>query len=475
MTPYRHWFCNYTPYRVPIRLANNRVIYSQGVGNIVFRPIIDNKVARDVQITRVLHVPALRNNLLAVLYLTRNKGFDVHISSTKMKFFRNDDILFTATINSENIGYLDGSTVNSKESVHIASTLPLDLTLWHRQLAHHNYAGIKKMINEQLIDGLTLDSSIKPDPVCEPCLSGKMHANPFPSSEHRATELLELVHSDLHYVGTTSHSGYKYWITFIDDLSRYKYVVPLRRKSDAFGAFKSFKAYAENHTGRTIKVFRNNKGSEYMSNEFLRFLKDNGIVVQHTCRNRPQQNGVSECVNRTFNKGITTMMAESKVAKKFWAECLIALVHVLNCCDTSALVGATPFEMWHKRKPNVSYLRVWGCVAYVHIQKDKRSSLGPHMEKCIFIGYPEGYKGWRFYNPITRKVIISERAEFDERYTYNGTSFKLPQLELEMNEGIMEPSTGHINPGSIGIDVNTNNNNTEIAPPVEIPLIQPEQ
>ena len=46
------------------------------------------------------------------------------------------------------------------------------------------------------------------------------------------------------------------------------------------------------------------------------------------------------------------------------------------------------------------------------------------MEKCIFIGYPEGYKGWKFYNPVTKKVIISERADFDERYTYEGTLIK---------------------------------------------------
>ena len=64
----------------------------------------------------------------------------------------------------------------------------------------------------------------------------------------------------------------------------------------------------------------------------------------------------------------------------------------------------------------MSHLRVWGCLAYVHVQKDKRESFGSHMEKCIFVGYPAGYKGWQFYNPITKKFIISERAEFDERY-----------------------------------------------------------
>src|ERR1700691_4211277 len=42
------------------------------------------------------------------------------------------------------------------------------------------------------------------------------------------------------------------------------------------------------------------------------------------------------------------------------------------------------------------------------------------MKKCVFIGYPKGYKGWKFYNPKTKKVIISERADFDERYNYEG-------------------------------------------------------
>src|SRR5277367_4314992 len=55
-------------------------------------------------------------------------------------------------------------------------------------------------------------------------------------------------------------------------------------------------------------------------------------------------------------------------------------------------------------------------VAYVHIQKDKRKGIGSHMEKCIFVGYPDGYKGWMFSNPTTKRTIISERAEFDERY-----------------------------------------------------------
>ena len=96
------------------------------------------------------------------------------------------------------------------------------------------------------------------------------------------------------------------------------------------------------------------------------------------------------------------------------------------------------------KKPMVDHLRVWGCIAYVHIQRDKREHLGLHMEKCIFIGYPDGIKGWKFYNPETRKVIISERADFDERYTYG-----LPAPKILYQNRVQEPNVNTYTPGPI--------------------------
>ena len=183
MTPHQNWIRDYVPYRVPIRLADHRVIYSAGVGHVKFRPVVDGREIRDVVFTRVLHVPALRNNLLAVLYLTKYKNIDVHISRNKMDFLDHKTLLFRASISDDDVGYLDGSTVDIMENVHLASTLPLDLSLWHKRLGHHNYDDIKLMISKNMVDGLILDSKAQPDPICEPCLAGKMHAYPFSSSD----------------------------------------------------------------------------------------------------------------------------------------------------------------------------------------------------------------------------------------------------------------------------------------------------
>jgi len=68
------------------------------------------------------------------------------------------------------------------------------------------------------------------------------------------------------------------------------------------------------------------------------------------------------------------------------------------------------------RKPDVAPFCIWGCLTYVHVQKDKRTSLGSYMQKCVFIGYPSGYKGWKFYDLASRRTIISERADCDERH-----------------------------------------------------------
>jgi hypothetical protein len=76
---------------------------------------------------------------------------------------------------------------------------------------------------------------------------------------------------------------------------------------------------------------------------------------------------VAECANRTMDEGITAMLAESGLSKMFWDNALAAFVHVGNCCPTSAVPDVTPYELWHGHKPDVSNLRVWGCLAYVHV------------------------------------------------------------------------------------------------------------
>ena len=425
MTPNRHWIRGLTPYRVPIRLADNRVIYSEGIGSIIFRPIINGRLGHDIEITRVLYVPLLKNNLLAVLYLTSEQGFNVHITNSTMNFSRAGEVLFTATINKDRVGYLNGATLDVEEKLSLASTVPRNLDLWHRRLAHHNLAGVTEMFNKGLVDGMAIDSNEKPDPICEPCLAGKMHSNPFSSSENRAKLPCDLIHSDVHAVSDISKQGFKYWVTFIDDYSRYRAIIPIKNKSDVMEAFKKYQAWAETQTGRKIKALRDDKGGEYMSKAFEDYLAQHGIERQHSAHNRPQQNGVAERTNWTINERIISMLFEAGLSKGYWVEALAVLTYVYNRSSSSAVPNSTPYERWCGKKPDISNLRVWGSVAYVYIQRDKRKNLEDHFKKYVFIGYPAGYKAWEFMDPTTGKKIICERAEFDERFNWKGSMLKV--------------------------------------------------
>ena len=107
-------------------------------------------------------------------------------------------MLFSAQINENNTAFLDGTTDTNSESASYISTLPLDILLWHRRLAHHDHNSVKQMSTKILVTGIKIRSKKSPDPICEPCLSGKMNANPFPPSKTRASKPLELIHTDLH-------------------------------------------------------------------------------------------------------------------------------------------------------------------------------------------------------------------------------------------------------------------------------------
>ena len=124
---------------------------------------------------------------------------------------------------------------------------------------HHNVAGLKRVLRDDLATGLSLDSPAAPDPVCEPCLAGKMHARSFPSTGTVTTQLLELVHADLVEMPVRTAQGFRYFVGFHDDASSFHRVYLLRHKSNAFDAFMEYKAWAELVTGQRIRVLQDDK------------------------------------------------------------------------------------------------------------------------------------------------------------------------------------------------------------------------
>jgi hypothetical protein len=96
MSPRRSWFTKLKPLAIPIRVANDHIVYSEGVGLVVFEPA--DKSLRPVLLSRVLYVPARQNNVLSVLLLVANHRFRIKIEGKEMIFLQNGEHRFTAAI-----------------------------------------------------------------------------------------------------------------------------------------------------------------------------------------------------------------------------------------------------------------------------------------------------------------------------------------------------------------------------------------
>nr|CAD41546.2 OSJNBb0091E11.16 [Oryza sativa Japonica Group] len=198
---------------------------------------------------------------------------------------------------------------------------------------------------------------------CHTCVQLKQPCKPHKASEARNLAPLELVHSDLCEMnGVLTKGGKKYFMTLIDDCTRYCYVYLLKTKDETLHYFKIYKAEVENQLERKIKRLRSDRGGEYFSNEFTSFCKKFGIIHERTHPYSPQSNGVAERKNRTLTEMVNAMLDTAGLSKEWWGEAILTVCHVLNKIPVKHK-KVTPFEEWERKKLNLSYLRTWGCLA----------------------------------------------------------------------------------------------------------------
>ncbi|GJT60505.1 retrovirus-related pol polyprotein from transposon TNT 1-94 [Tanacetum coccineum] len=203
-----------------------------------------------------------------------------------------------------------------------------------------------------------------------------------------------------------------YFITFMDDYSRYGYVYLLKHKHEIFETFKVFKNEVENQLGKTIKALRSDRGGEYISQEFKDYLKACGIIQQLTPPYTAQHNGVFERRNHTLLDMVRSMMNLTTLPLSFWDYALESATGILNMVPTKK-VDKTPYELWYGKVPNLSYLKVWGCEALV--KRDTPDKLQQRSFKYIFIGYPKETMGYYFYFLPENKIVVARYAEFLEK------------------------------------------------------------
>ena len=174
--------------------------------------------------------------------------------------------------------------------------------IWHRRFGCLNERSLHTLASQKLVDDFEYNTC-KRMPFCKSCVEGKLHRTPFPSAGRKRAEVpLGLVHSDVcDPLNSKSLSGARYFLTFVDDKTHYTWVYFLKSKNELFSKFLEWKALVERISDYQLKILCTDDGGEYKSTKFSDYLKAEGIRREFTVPKTPEQNGVAERLNRTFN------------------------------------------------------------------------------------------------------------------------------------------------------------------------------
>ncbi|CAN1222821.1 Retrovirus-related Pol polyprotein from transposon TNT 1-94 [Linum grandiflorum] len=411
----------------------------QGRGTILIR----SKDGSHQFINDVYYVPQMTCNILSLGQLLE-KNYEVHMADRKLEL-RNErkELIARVPMTKKRMFVLN---IQSETAKCLKTCVTEDNWLWHLRFGHLNFGGLKLLGQKKMVHGLPIINH--PEQLCEGCLVGKQFRTSFPKeSLSRAKAPLELVHTDrCGPITPTSLGKNKYFLLFIDDYSRKTWVYFLKEKSETFEAFKKFKALVEKESGRYIKALRSDRGGEYMSDNFRRFCEEHGIRRFLSVPRSPQQNGVVERRNRTVLNMMRSMLKSKNLPKELWAEAVDCAVYLLNRSPTKNIWNQTPQEAWSRRKPTVSHLRVFGSVGHVHIPDEKRTKLDDKSKKYLFVGYSEHSKGYKMFDPLTEKVIISRDVAIDEEATWDWsaetkTKFSFYPFPTDESEEVPETTT----------------------------------
>jgi hypothetical protein len=420
MCPHRDWFSSFEP------LSNGGSVLDyddspckiEGISSVKIK-MFDGMIRT---LTDVRYIPGMKRNLVSLSFFD-GKGYHYSGGDSCLKIIKGSLVVMKADLRkSSGLYYLRGSTISGSA----APVIPRDVSdcdasnLWHMRLGHMSEKSLAELSKRGLLEGYSENLKF-----CEHCIFGKHKRVKFNTSTHTTEKILDYVHSDLWGPSRKpSFGGSRYMMTIIDDYSRKVWPYFLKHKSETFSAFKEWKTRVENQKGKKIKKLRTDNGMEFCSREFKSYCKSQGIVRYYTVPGTPQQNGVSERMNRTIISKVRCMLSNVGLNRHFWAEAVSTACYLINRSPSTAIYKKTPIEVWFGSPDDYSSLRVFGCPAYVHVDNGK---LEPRTVKYIFVGYKSGVKGFKLWNPETKKMLVSRNVVFNEAAMLRGNDVPVDQ------------------------------------------------
>ena len=417
----------------PIRINTGKgPIWGVARGEVVVVMAIGRVVIGDVLLVPDLNVDS---DLLSVTALMR-AGFGVNFQSGRATIHKEGKTRGTASPVAR--GHDDGHSIDTDcrapppdgglcyleefdlledfaMAMQCVDTQPIEV--WHRRLGHLHPRAVRKLTS--LVIGIRIGD---PQSVgqrnidCVDCLKGTQHQiiSRFPFT--KTTRPLERVSADICGPMPTPDCtwNYKYLLVFVDHYSRYTWIFPLLTKDMAIRATQVWKANAENTSGSRLLTLQTDNAGEFMGKKWTKMCQDFGITHFTSAPYGPSMNSYAERVLRTVVGHASSMLWTAGVQVEFWALAAKASVYLLNRSPHSGIEDSTPYEMWHKIKPHVGYIRTWGCRAWAAIPKERRKKFDTRSRECILVGFYDTENLYQLWDVNAKELIKRRDVIFHE-------------------------------------------------------------
>jgi hypothetical protein len=333
---------------------------------------------RCLLLSQLLYVLRLAINLLSVSQLEK-KGIMTSFTKTVCALIDSDDgncllaearitpgglYVITKAVRRASLAALSLSATAASSSSKSLAPLSKDMQmLWHARLCHVGFEIFLRAAHTDATTGIDLTAHTT-NCNYHTCLLQKA-SRPFKGSlVKRASVIDDVIHTDLAGPMPPTTSGYKYVQSFIDGRTRPKYIYLLKKKSDAGGALRDFNVKFEREHDCLVKSVHADNSAEFTGGDFNSCLRDQGIKFTSSASYSSESNGLAENFNKALFARVRCLLDHSGMDKVMWGEASHHAVHLLNITPSRSLGNITPHEAAYGVVPDVSKLRMFGCVAF---------------------------------------------------------------------------------------------------------------
>ena len=403
-------FTNFEAIQDKLHVGNGQEVAIEGKGDVTF---VFNNPVRSITLTDVYYAPDLECNLISESRMDSH-GLTETTAKGRKEFRNNDGILILSAKLTKGHYCIDGSVVPNKNTVH--SSYITSLQQWHARMGCLHTKALEVLKKQELINGYDYTGSS--DFKCEICIRAKSTREPFKTSTNPpAKHPMDLIHMDIAVINIPGRNLEKYALMIVDDHSSCKIVFPIANKSGEtiLKEVKSRLGWAERVTNRKLKAVRTDNAKEFKHGQFSDWLQTNNIEQQYSVKYEHEQNGKIERTNRTILDKARCMLLRSNLPKKFWPDALVTAAFVANRSPVYNM-DSTPIEAFTDVKPTLKKVRVFGSLAWAHVENEKLTGRNKLNERAVsfrLIGYAQGGHAYKLINQ-SGEVVIAVNVQFDE-------------------------------------------------------------